>query len=79
MDSKGRYVNGKLFVTGGYNGSDINVLKEYDTATNTWTERNNMPTARGWIGTVALNGKINVARGNSSNERYFDLLEIYVP
>jgi hypothetical protein len=39
-------VNGIIYVIGGYNGAYLSTNEAYDPATNTWTTKASMPTAR---------------------------------
>lgn len=74
-------VNGKLYFLGGIRiltGSVIGQTFEYDSATNTWTERAPMPTARGASGVTAFDGKIYVAGGLNPSASV-DTFEAYTP
>ena len=57
--------NGKIYMIGGSpNGSTwVNYCQEYDPVGNTWTNKTNMPTTRGWITGAAVKGKIYVVGG----------------
>jgi N-acetylneuraminic acid mutarotase len=49
-------VDGKIYVIGGYGGSQR--VDEYDPSTDTWTTKSEMPSARRSLSTSALDGKI---------------------
>jgi N-acetylneuraminic acid mutarotase len=49
-------VDGKIYLIGGYGGSQR--VDEYDPSTDTWTTRSEMPSARRSLSTSALDGKI---------------------
>ena len=52
----------------------------YDPATNTWTERASMPTARDHLALVAIDGKIHAIGGRVTNpQSRIDVHEIYDP
>jgi N-acetylneuraminic acid mutarotase len=62
-------VNGKIYVMGGYNPNlpsasnppgALNIVEEYDPATDTWTTKAPMPTYRSTISASVINGKIYV-------------------
>ncbi len=57
--------NGKIYMIGGSpNGSTwVNFCQEYDPGTNTWTDKANMPTTRGWLKGLVVKGKIYVVGG----------------
>src|SRR5262252_9418765 len=37
---------GKIYVMGGYSGSMLNIVEQYDPATQAWTRKADLPTAR---------------------------------
>jgi N-acetylneuraminic acid mutarotase len=49
-------VDGKIYLIGGYGGSQR--VDEYDPSTDTWTTKSEMPSARRSLSTSALDGKI---------------------
>ena len=49
-------VDGKIYVIGGYGGSQR--VDEYDPSTDTWTTKSVIPSARRSLSTSALDGKI---------------------
>jgi RNA polymerase sigma factor (sigma-70 family) len=56
-------VNGKIYAIGGCKDEHLNwpglsIVEEYDPATDTWTRKKDMPTARLSLDTVAVNGRI---------------------
>ena len=80
-------VNGKIYAIGGYSGKwpDIilaSIVEEYDPATNTWTRKADMPTARARLSTSAVNGKIYAIGGDiavSPNTTATSVVEEYDP
>ena len=61
-------VNGKIYAIGGQiavNGVPkvISTVEEYDPVTDKWTKKADMPTARAWFSTSAVNGKIYAIGG----------------
>lgn len=72
-------VNGRIYVFGGYDGSDTtSVVEEYDPVTNTWRSRTPMPTARERVATAVVNGKIYVIGGKGGGT-YVTTVEEYDP
>jgi N-acetylneuraminic acid mutarotase len=67
-------VNGKIYAIGGGVGSSssyssvetFSTVEEYDPATDTWTTKSDMPTARGFHSANVLDGKIYVIGGSSA-------------
>jgi uncharacterized protein (TIGR02246 family) len=65
-------VNGKIYAIGGGAGSSssyssvetFSTVEEYDPATNTWTRKADMPTARGFHSANVVDGKIYVIGGS---------------
>jgi N-acetylneuraminic acid mutarotase len=62
-------VNGKIYATGGGPSGapttfPFSTVDEYDPATDTWATKADMPIARGWHSTVAVNGKIYAVGGS---------------
>ena len=69
--AKGGVIDGNLFVVGGCINFDCvpginNVLEMYDAATDTWTIRASMPTARAFVAAAVIAGKLHVVGGNVS-------------
>ncbi len=58
-------LGGQLYAIGGYSGSTLARVDRYDPASNTWTRRSDMQSARREFAAGALNGKIYVACGMS--------------
>src|SRR5262249_35467096 len=56
-------VRGKIYVIGGYSGSGLARVDEYDPATNRWTRKTDMPTARRSPVVGVINDRIFVAAG----------------
>jgi N-acetylneuraminic acid mutarotase len=83
-------VNGKIYVIGGRHSSpfitvasDLDVVEEYDPATNTWgAAKAPMPTPRSGGGWATYNGKIYVAGGELQTRQItpaFRAFEVYDP
>jgi N-acetylneuraminic acid mutarotase len=80
-------LNNKIYIVGGTEryGSDallsgsLDVLEEYNPATNTSTERAKMSKARWDLGVVSVNGKIYAIGGTKSGEGCLDCVEEYDP
>jgi N-acetylneuraminic acid mutarotase len=65
-------IDGKIYAIGGIVSSDmtgpaVSTVEEYDPATETWTQKADMPTARGYLSTSVVNGKIYAIGGTPSN------------
>lgn len=76
-------VNNKIYAIGGLNASGAGVnyyktVEEYDPATNTWTKKTDMPTARSHIGVAVLGGKIYAIAGYD-NSGVLRTVEVYDP
>jgi len=61
-------VNGRIYAIGGTPGSGewyqgLSTVEEYDPATDTWTTKADMPTARTYISTCEVNGRIYAIGG----------------
>ena len=81
-------VDGKIYAIGGGAGSGgsytggktFSTVEEYDTATDTWTTKSEMPTARGWHSAGVVDGRIYVIGGSPSYPFSAVLmLEVYEP
>ena len=77
-------VNGKIYAIGGWDGDPIprktfSAVEEYNPATDTWTKKADMPTARGWLSTSAVNGKIYAIGGSLGGGRFINIVEEYNP
>jgi len=65
-------VNGRIYAIGGGELSlyptitTFSTVEEYDPATDTWTKKSEMPTARGWHSANVLDGNIYVIGGSSA-------------
>jgi N-acetylneuraminic acid mutarotase len=81
----GGVINGRFYVVGGDgpSGSGIigtNRLHVYNPATNQWTEKASMPTARTDIAAVVLGGRLYVIGGVESNDgQWVGTMEVYNP
>ena len=76
-------IDGKVYVTGGRLGGGFtsamtNILEVYDPALNQWTTHAPMPTTRGGINGIAVNGDFFVF-GGEGPAGVFDEMEMYVP
>lgn len=77
--------NGKLYAFGGFEGIGIETVTvdevfEYDPASDSWTQKSSMPTARGGGGAITYNGKIYLIGGRSVYPNItFDVVEAYDP
>ena len=79
-------IDGKLYVVGGCINSDCipgntNILEVYDPATDTWTTKTPMPTARNTMVAGAIDGKLYVVGGMQQCGQCLSLntLEVYDP
>ena len=87
-------VDGKIYAIGGeqvekvkaYKGwinkvKDLPTVEMYDPLTDTWTQKADMPTARAYLSTSVMDGKIYAIGGTSiAHERYrLETVEIYDP
>ena len=77
-------VDGKIYVIGGRTGgaySTVNITEVYDPATDTWTTKASMRTARAHLCTCVLNGKIYAIGGCSDpyNSSELSSVEAYDP
>ncbi len=79
--------DGKIYVIGGYAGADshhpnnsyLNSVEMYDPETDTWTNKNSMPTARELISATVLDGKIYIVGGYGGNYSMLNNVEVYDP
>jgi uncharacterized repeat protein (TIGR01451 family) len=71
-------LNGKIYAIGGYDGSYLSTVEEYDPATNAWGQRTSMPTARAYLAAAVINGKI-YAIGGETNYGSTAVVEVYDP
>ena len=66
-------VDDKIYVFGGWDGkSFVDHVLVYDTAADTWAERQPMPVARGFAAAGALNGVIYVVGGYDGASEFAD-------
>ncbi len=74
------YLNGKLYVTGGWNATGATVLKTqaYDPATDTWSDVANIPKGYAGAGSATLDGKWYVVGGCTSSCGTSDV-QVYDP
>jgi uncharacterized protein (TIGR03437 family) len=60
-------VNGKVYAIGGRAGNVFTANEEFDPATNTWTARAPIPTARGGLASGVLNNRVIVFGGEGES------------
>jgi N-acetylneuraminic acid mutarotase len=78
-------VDGKIYAIGGasgYGSRALRTVEEYDPATDTWTTKSEMPTARQALSTSVVNGKIYAIGGGASSNtgaETFSTVEEYEP
>jgi N-acetylneuraminic acid mutarotase len=76
-------LGGKLYVLGGYSGSTLARVDEYDPVTDAWTRKADMATARRNFAAGVINGKIYVSAGMSFTDpngvTYLTTTEEYDP
>jgi len=78
-------LNGKIYVIGGRTNNpaldvSLSTLEEYDPVTDTWTKKANMPTARFYLSSNAINGKIYAIGGSQEWQgNALSLVEEYDP
>ncbi|HET9400410.1 MAG TPA: kelch repeat-containing protein [Candidatus Acidoferrales bacterium] len=75
-------LDGKVYVAGGQIGvTMLSVLFAYDPATDTWTAKSPMPTARGGAAAVAANGLLYVIGGctDAGCGGFVGTVEVYDP
>jgi N-acetylneuraminic acid mutarotase len=68
----------KIYAIGGWNPCPVNVTEEYDPATNTWTTKAAMPTARMFFGIATYRGKI-FAMGGKTGLNATNATQVYDP
>ena len=73
-------INGIIYVAGGNNGTAaVTTLEAYDPATNTWSTRAPMPTARVAAVGVVSAGRLYVIGGYPVNTTPLSRVEVYTP
>jgi len=79
-------IDGKIYAIGGIvashmSGSAVSTVEEYDPATDSWTANADMPTARTYLSTCVVNGKIYAIGGTrgGSVTRVLSTVEAYDP
>jgi N-acetylneuraminic acid mutarotase len=82
-------VNGKIYAIGGYAAASLaysgrkslSTVEEYDPATDTWTTKSEMPTARGFHSANVVDGRIYVIGGSpvAPNGGAILTVEVYDP
>jgi len=69
-------VDGKIYAIGGYDGSYLRTVEEYDPSTDSWRTVAQMPTARYYLAAASVDGKIYAVGGVGS---YLRTVEEYNP
>ena len=69
---------GKIYVIGGNTGDEVNVVEEYDPATNSWATKAPMAYGRDNLACGVVNEKI-FAIGGYYDESTLDVVEEYDP
>ena len=59
-------IGDKLYAVGGFSGSNLSLVDEYDPATDTWTSKANMLSPRRNMAIASVNGKIYVISGRDN-------------
>jgi N-acetylneuraminic acid mutarotase len=72
-------VNGTMYLAGGDSGPRRASVEEYDPATDIWTTRSDLPTPRGGLSTVSLNGRVYAVGGMKTFWDSFVTVEEYDP
>lgn len=74
-------LDGKWIVAGGLdsNGKCLDSVEEYDPATNTWTPKAPMPTARAHVALAALNGRVFALGGYDDQRRALRSVDVFRP
>lgn len=68
-ETKGKIVNNKLYVIGGFNGTNSNLIDVYDLNTNAWTNQYTMPVGVSGHSVAVSNNKIFIV-GDYDNQTY---------
>jgi hypothetical protein len=58
-------LRGKVYAVGGFSGSTLALVEEYDPANNSWTRKADLPTPRRLLVVAAVNGKVYAIGGAS--------------
>ncbi|MEK7400479.1 MAG: kelch repeat-containing protein, partial [Candidatus Poribacteria bacterium] len=77
LNSKIYAIGGASFDAGGNIVKVFSTVEEYDTETDTWTKKADMPTARFGFATSSLNGKIYAIGGMENYQMAFSTVEEY--
>jgi N-acetylneuraminic acid mutarotase len=82
-------VNGRIYLIGGAPGGGapgggqwfqgLSTVEEYDPATDTWRPKADMPTARMYLSTSVVNGRVYAIGGRFGNNSVFSTVEEYDP
>jgi len=76
-------VGGKIYSIGGAGGAPtwrvVSTVETYDPATDTWTAKIDMPTARASHAVAVVDGSIYVINGNGVTGTVFSVVEVYDP
>ncbi len=77
-------LNEKIYAIGGQSGwssndATVHAVEEYDPATDTWTSKAEIPTARTFLSMGVVNGKIYTIGGVLSAQAVCSVVEVYDP
>jgi N-acetylneuraminic acid mutarotase len=77
-------LDGKIYAIGGVvtsqmGGPSVSTVEEYDPTTESWTPKTDMPTARSYLSTCVVNGKIYAIGGTPGSGGVLSTLEEYNP
>lgn len=76
-------LDGKIYAVGGFSGSTLSIVEEYDPVANVWTRKADMPTRRRLLVVAAVGGKLYAIGGmdftNPNNVTYRFENEEYDP
>ncbi|RTZ49901.1 hypothetical protein EJ377_07030 [Chryseobacterium arthrosphaerae] len=77
-ETKGKIVNNKLYVIGGFNGTSSNLIDVFDLDTNRWTHQYKMPVGVSGHSLAVADSKIFIVGDydNQSFLAYFDTVTI---
>jgi N-acetylneuraminic acid mutarotase len=69
-------IGNKAYIVGGFNGSYLNSVYEWNSSTNLWLPKNNFPGgARAYLSSCVINGRGYIVGGNNSTNTFQDIWE----
>ncbi len=71
-------IDGKLYVAGGNDGNNLNILEVYDPSTDSWTTKASMPTSR-WVAQAGVIDGLLYVAGGGDDAGASTALEVYDP